>query len=155
ALAGEGGTVGNGGDLCELEYKGLIPSVVEWAKQSAEVKSEAVVIDMLVKTLVSTPVQCVNEHLQLNGTPKSAISYLSPPHTDLDFERWTKSGRLTKQALVLHEGLVLMGVEKTDDYHLSSRLSSSRLPAAIVEVNCFADIGDTVTGEILHVQKKI
>lgn len=146
--------VGNGGDLCELEYKGLIPSVVEWARQSPEVAKEAVPIDKLVTTLVLTPVKCVDRELLLSGTPKSAISYLNPRHTDVNLNRWSKSVRLAKQALVFHEGLVLIGVERTDDYHLSSLLSSSQLPAAIVDVNCSLDIQDYVTGEHLQDSSK-
>ncbi|RYZ89823.1 MAG: hypothetical protein EOP06_08775 [Proteobacteria bacterium] len=146
---------GNGGDLCEIEYRGLIPSVLDWVKRSQSQFTEQELSAKLESALLAAQVSCLNDELILDGKTKSAISYKNPDRTDVNFPRWTAATRLAKQALVLHEGLVLIGVEKTDDYHISSLLAGSSMRAALVDVTCFADIQDADSGEHLQEPAKV
>jgi hypothetical protein len=68
--------------------------------------------------------------LSVNGAPKAALSYPDQKLTQIDPTVWTSfemldDGVYRKNALALHEVLVVMRVEQNNDYHISNRLLSA------------------------------
>jgi len=121
AEGGSGHTSGGtktGGDGCESEYKGLIPDAAEWLRQHTS-ETHFTRINKFIKKMRRTKVMCVEDTLSIKGYPKTAVYYQKQNLTKLNFYRWNNSHRLMKRALVVHEGLVLLRVEKTGDYHIS------------------------------------
>jgi hypothetical protein len=114
--------VGNGGEICEMEYRSFIPTVHEWFLTSLGEEVSAVRADHFLNTLLKTKVRCVASELYLDGGVKTAVSYSKQELTKVNFGRWAAANRSAKQALVTHEGLVLVGLEATDDYHLSQNV---------------------------------
>lgn len=119
SLAGFGS---HGGDLCEVEFKGLIPSAGSWLEDNKSVLKLTTGYAELKAKLDTVTIRCVDTAVTLNGVAKTAITDTATAITTVNTPRWHQGSLVAKRAVVLHEGLVLLGLEKTDDYHISEKL---------------------------------
>ncbi len=124
SLAGGEGSAGTrgGGNFCELEFRGFIPSVVEWLRTNAKKLNHGVDSDKFSETALRLKPQCANRELSLGAVNKSAITDRATMITEINQSHWSHAPDWAKRALVLHEGLVAMRVESTDDYSVSSQM---------------------------------
>jgi hypothetical protein len=143
--------VGGGGDLCELEYKGLIPAGYDWLNKELK-ESVPATAGSYLSEMKRAKVHCVDEDLVVNGVPKTAISDLKTHQIKVNLKRWQSANRVAKKALVVHEGLVLIDVEQTDDYHISANVWK---PSAATFDGYFASLHEEITAGIYDTKIEI
>lgn len=123
----DGGNAGNGGHPIGLEFLRMAVMVVDdVSKQSSRFKEvnihqlKAIISDKNLKVTVSTTeLWVIDDEGKRISVPAKNIPALNK--IEIHESSWLKLNRPQKLGLIFHEILGLAGLEKTGEYHISSR----------------------------------
>jgi hypothetical protein len=125
-----------GGDVCEIVYRKILEEV-QSSGFLAPLGKNALKHSHITR-LAKLQIKCGDQPLELDGSLKTAITYIDENKTEVNFNRWKASPEDVKKALVVHETFVLLGMEKTGDYHLSIQV----MPNILKLVGARLDLGE-------------
>lgn len=140
----EGSGTRGGGDACEVDVHHHLGAGYDWIADWGVTKMRPDELerfksfsrDALDKALV----KCSDDPITLDGLRKSAFSQQLKDGSftvQIDERQWFTSKAISRTALAVHEVLVMMGIEQTNDYHLSMKYSGGQfLPSWVDEVYC-------------------
>lgn len=122
------GLVPNGGDPISMEFLEIARTLPGIIAAKGEEQFPGITISAMLSA-VNDPQWKIQlgKDLNIGGVRKAAITYSDQKMTVIDEDMWNyltflPEAKKRKRALVLHEVLVLLKIEFTNDYHLSSRL---------------------------------
>jgi hypothetical protein len=132
-----------GGDVCEIDYRAQLANALVWLKSRApenldpkdyeRIRS----IPMELSTMVS--VHCSVEPIFVGDVRKTAYTEqtgISTFSTRIDPNMWFAAASSVRGGLATHEVLVMFGIEKTGDYHLSDTYLGTDISAVVGTFEC-------------------
>ena len=113
-----------GGEGCDQDFKSFVQDAAEWLKIEAPQIREKIDLKAFKTDLLDRSVNCIDGPVALDDLTRAAVSDRASRVINVSFPRWDTYSDLRKARIVLHEGLVLQGIEKTEDYHISGEMRS-------------------------------
>lgn len=134
-----------GGDVCEIDFNAQLGKALIWLKSRPKDLMDFKPGDyekiQAIPTFLTDHVKvfCVTEPIVDAGIRKTAYTTQLGPQewrTNIDPNMWFAAESNVRGGLTIHEVLVMYGIEKTGDYHLSDTYDGTDLTPIVGSLVC-------------------
>ncbi len=140
----DGGTssVGGGGDSCVLEFKALAKQLLRILPTNYDVMKRLsdTQLDALQRKLTTAQIFTSRDEMLVDPVTGNLVEAVNDGNSKITLGQkfCNKKTDIKKMSLVLHEGLSLIGVEKSQDYSISELLLVGGMDPE-QEITCYSD----------------